>query len=198
MRWLEKRLCMRGRSGRRSFLCFNPLLHFLDDIPEHSACGDPSRLNVAIKSLIGKAYRYSLALPFNERRKSQNPTRRFHKRGIRETHSQRISSSNNLTVHCAASQSTVLTSHTHEDTIIYDNLITNQWHGERTAAARFDNPASPSTFHGFKDSKSLQAAADLYAPNDRPFNFLLFSSCECSEGAAFNKVERGLRWRRRN
>jgi hypothetical protein len=68
--WLEKWLCMRRGSGRRSFQCLNALLHFLNDIPEHSASGDPSRLNVAIKSLIGKAYRYSLALPFNERRKS--------------------------------------------------------------------------------------------------------------------------------
>jgi len=38
---------------------------------------------------------------------------------------------------------------------------------------RFDNPASPSTFHGFKDFISLQAAADLYAPTD---DFTIFLS----------------------
>ena len=62
----------------------------------------------------------------NERQKSQNPTRRFQRprKGNQDNacFAQR-SSHPNVTVNCAASQSTVLTTHNHELTIIYDNLI---------------------------------------------------------------------------
>lgn len=103
---------------------------------------------------------------FNDTPEILDPTRRFNaaKGGIKETHPT-THSPPSISVHCAASQSTVLTTHIHESTVIYHNIITTQSHGVRNAVVRFDNPASPSTFHGFKDSKSLQAAADLYAPN---------------------------------